>query len=254
MYGNNELKNYWNDDKKVLKAESEALEDKKKNSTNNKTYYTNDNNIKSTNQINLNLSNTEKKKEGINIPILILFFISLGLAIGITYFIIFKLSGIVEERNKEQIRIQKQEEQKYLLERYLQQEKNKNYQREKTITNQRNSIKLDNNIYSDNIYNIQLAINLHYGDNEFTKNLEPFFNNLTTIQLPKNDKIYEFEIKGMLSKYGNFTFIIYKRTNILEYDNQVIKELNRLKKIKFREQRKDVHFYLTVTNKYKLIR
>lgn len=30
MYGNNELKNYWEDNKKVLKAESEALEDKKR--------------------------------------------------------------------------------------------------------------------------------------------------------------------------------------------------------------------------------
>ena len=74
------------------------------------------------------------------------------------------------------------------------------------------------------------------------------------IVLPNNDKIYESEIKGMLSEYGNFTYIIYKRTHILEYDNQVIQELNKLKSIKFREQSKDVYFNLTVTNQYKLIR
>lgn len=248
MKSDNELKNYWNDKEKVLKAENEALEELQKSNINNKKNTFSDDNIKSSNQVNLNISNKEKNNV-INIPLLILFFIGFGLAIWITYFIITKLSGI-EERNK----IQQQRAEEYKRNYYLQQQQNKNYQKEKVINQQRNSIRLDNNIYSDNLYNIQYIVNLYYGDYEFTKNLEPFFSNLTEIYLPKNDKIYEFEIKGMLSEYGNFTYIIYKRTNILEYDNQIIEELNRLKKIKFREQSKDVHFYLTVTNKYKLIR
>ena len=66
MYGNNELKNYWEDNKKVLKAESEALEELKKN---NKKDTSNNHNEKSSNQINLNFSNTENttiKQNSIN--------------------------------------------------------------------------------------------------------------------------------------------------------------------------------------------
>jgi hypothetical protein len=125
--------------------------------------------------------------------------------------------------------------------------------KEEQLIYKRNHLKLDNNIYSNNLYNIQNSIYNYYQDKEFLKNLEPFFNNLTVIKLPRNDKIYEFEIKGILSRYGNFSYIIYKRTNIIEFDNEVIKELERFKKIKFREQQKDIDFSLTITNKYKLI-
>ena len=252
----NELKNYWNDKERVLKAEQEALEELEKSNINKIRNNSSDDNEKSLpdnslNQMNFNISSKENKdenKEKINIPLLILFLIFFGLSIWITYLIITKLSGI-EEKNT----IQQQRAEEYKRNNYIQQQQNKN-NREKTIINQRNSIRLDNNIYSDNLYNIAYVINNYYKDYEFTKNLQPFFNILSKIVLPSNDKIYEFEIKGMLSQYGNFTYVIYKRTNILEYDNQIIQELNRLKTIKFREQSKDVHFSLTITNQYKLIR
>lgn len=202
-------------------------------------------------KINLDYKDNEKT----SITVWILFIISISIAFLLTYFMITKLAEL-EEQNNQKNRI-KQEEIKrakqYQRENYAKQQ-NKDYQRERIIQQQKNSIRLDNNIYSDNLYSIQFDLHRYYRDSEFVRNLEPFFNNLTNIYLPKNDKIYEFEIKGTISQTGKFRFIVYKRTHIKNYDNEIIKELNRLKTIQFREQSKDVHFYLTVTNKYKLIR
>lgn len=129
---------------------------------------------------------------------------------------------------------------------------------EKKIINEeryiRNYIRLDNNIYSNNLKSVYNKIGQYYGDYEFARNLEPFFNILSKIQIPSNNRIYEFEIKGMLSEYGNFSYNLYGTTGINEFDTFVKNELDRFRNIRFREQSKDVHFYFTITNRYNLIK
>lgn len=170
--------------------------------------------------------------------ILLIFLVAFG-----AYFIYIYLEESKEEMNKRQRAIEQQTK--------LLQSQNSQKQSKQSL---KTHIVLDNNIYSNNFNNIAYSINMNYRDVEFTKNLEPFFTNLTNIEISKNDRVYEFEIKGYLSKSGNFTYSINKRTNITEYDSRLIKELDRLKGIKFNEQKKDVDFYLTVTNRYNLIK
>ncbi|OCL82863.1 hypothetical protein [Arcobacter porcinus] len=196
-------------------------------------------NKKQTTQNNVNFKN-----DIIDIkPIIFALFLFTLVIVG-TYFLYTTVENHMQNKNKQQ-KVEKQQINRTQIEQNFNKQYNQGF---------RTHLRLDNNIYSNDFYNIEYAINRKYKDTEFTKNLEPFFNNLTKIEIPNNDRIYEFEIKGMLSEYGNFTYILYKRTNILEYDNKVIKELNRLKSIKFRNQIKDVHFFLTLTNQYNLIR
>jgi hypothetical protein len=114
-------------------------------------------------------------------------------------------------------------------------------------------IKLEDRLYANNYYQIKRSLDYKYGDNAFTQNLKPFFDNLTNIQLP-TDKIYNIEIVGTISKYGNFFYKLYNKSNIIEYDEKLIKELERFKKIQFRNQRKDIDFNMILTNKYHLIK
>ncbi|OCL86850.1 hypothetical protein AAX26_01156 [Aliarcobacter thereius] len=189
-------------------------------------------------------NNINFNQDNIDIKPIIFAALLIVMVIAGTYFLYTTVENHMQEKNSKQ-RLEIQQTKKTQI--------NQNYNKQyKQVF--RTHLKLDNNIYSNDFYYIENAINRKYRDLEFTRNLEPFFNNLTRIEIPKNDRIYEFEIKGMLSEYGNFTYILYKRTNILEYDNKVIKELNRLKSIKFRNQIKDVHFFLTLTNQYNLIR
>lgn len=233
---NNELKNFWNDERKVKKVEKALSKDEnisKKKFNENKE-----------NEPIIKIEKLESKNSNIStVMILGLLFIC---AVFITYLLItiIKEKDLMNQNNLKQI--EKANNNQYY-------QNDQEIRKEEQLIYKRNHLKLDNNIYSNNLYNIQNSIYNYYQDKEFLKNLEPFFNNLTVIKLPKNDKIYEFEIKAILSRYGNFSYIIYKRTNIIEFDNAVIKELERFKKIKFREQQKDIDFSLTITNKYKLI-
>ncbi|MDY3204469.1 MAG: hypothetical protein RBR70_05300 [Arcobacter sp.] len=241
-----ELKNFWNDEEKVKRVEKQLSKEelnyiaKKANKKEEPILNFKENNKE---EPILNISNSESKK--INTLGLLILGILFIISIFMTYFVY----SVIKEKNQSNENFTKE------LERmngigYTQ---NTTENKEENLILKRNHLKLDNNIYSNNLYTIQNKIYNTYKDIEFIKNLEPFFNNLTTIVLPANDKIYEFEIKGILSRYGNFSYIIYKRTNIIEYDNEVIRELERLKKIKFREQKKDIDFSLTITNRYKLI-
>ncbi len=232
----NELKNFWNDERKVKKVEKALSKDEnisKKKFNENKE-----------NEPIIKIEKLESKNSNIStVMILGLLFVC---AVFITYILItiIKEKDLMNQNNLKQI--EKANNNQYY-------QNDQEIRKEEQLIYKRNHLKLDNNIYSNNLYNIQNSIYNYYQDKEFLKNLEPFFNNLTVIKLPRNDKIYEFEIKGILSRYGNFSYIIYKRTNIIEFDNEVIKELERFKKIKFREQQKDIDFSLTITNKYKLI-
>lgn len=255
----NELKNFWNDEKKVKKVEEqlskeerrkEALnfinehsnrKEKKEIKFNNESYFSKDEK-----EPILNINNLESKKSNI-LGLFILVLLIIG-SIFMTYFI-YSIISERNEQNKQNENFTKELER--MNNNVFSQDRIEN--KEETIIYKKNHLKLDNDIYSNNLYAVKNRIYNTYKDIEFVKNLEPFFNNLTTIILPANDKIYEFEIKGIISRYGNFSYIIYKRTNIIEYDNQVIRELERIKKIKFREQQKDVDFSLTITNRYKLI-
>lgn len=232
----NELKNFWNDEKKVKKVEK-AL-------SKNENVYKKRNNQNKENEPLINMGESNNKNSNIS-TILIL-----GLLFVCAVFITYLLITMIKERDLMNQENLKQIERERNSQNY---QNNQIIKKEEQVIYKRNHLKLDNNIYSDNLSNIQYVILDYYKDREFLKNLEPFFNNLTVIKLPRNDKIYEFEIKGILSRYGNFSYIIYKRTNIIEFDNEVIKELERFKKIKFREQHKDIDFSLTITNKYKLI-
>lgn len=234
MKEEDELKNFWNDKKKIEKAEKEISKEisKEIEPKKDKKIFIENENIN-----NMNFNNANEKDSKLPLLILIILFIC---AILVTFIVIDKIN---ENEKTTQNKIN--EEKTIIKKQYSQ---NQSYEKVK-----RNDLKLDNNLYSDNLYKIQNEIYNNYKDSEFVKNLEPFFNNLTIIELPKDNKIYEFEIKGIISKYGNFSYVPYTRTNILEYDNAVIRELERLRKIKFREQTKDIDFSLTVTNKYKLI-
>lgn len=240
-----ELKNYWNDEKRVKKAEKEILKEEL-NFNDKKINIKEKNKIIKENILNeeniLNINNLENKKTNI-LGLFILILLIIGSAF-MTYFIF----TIIQERNENKNFTKELERINNIG--YTQ---NTTENKEENLILKRNHLKLDNDIYSNNLYTIQNKIYNAYKDIEFVKNLEPFFNNLTSIILPTNDKIYEFEIKGIISRYGNFSYIIYKKTNIIEFDNEVIKELERFKKIKFREQKKDIDFSLTITNKYKLI-
>lgn len=177
-----ELKNYWNDEKRVKKAEKEILKEEL-NFNDKKINIKEKNKIIKENILNeeniLNINNLENKKTNI-LGLFILILLIIGSAF-MTYFIF----TIIQERNENKNFTKKLERINNIG--YTQ---NTTENKEENLILKRNHLKLDNDIYSNNLYTIQNKIYNTYKDIEFVKNLEPFFNNLTSIVLPTNDKIY----------------------------------------------------------------
>lgn len=201
-------------------------------------------------RISVNFNNNRKEEKTQTIILTIIILIAFAFVVRLYIYIKEEKRLEIEDYNKKVLAYNKQVEENIKNKKENHDNNQYDYEHiEKTET----SLKFDNNLYGNRLYSIHHSLYNNYRDSEFLKNLEPFFDNLTVIRINK-EKIHNFEIKGLLTRYGNFTYIIYKRTNIQEYDNQIIKELERLKKIKFREQIKDIDFSMTITNKYHLIK
>jgi cbb3-type cytochrome oxidase subunit 3 len=252
MKVDNELKNFWNDKEKVKRAEEKILKEESeriikkpiKNDYIEKNDFNENINFNSSN-LNKNINFAEERKSKAPIIILIILFI---ISIIMTYFVYEKIKKAEEENIKAQQIIEYQRQLREAQKQNQVKQINTYYQ------NNRTTMKLDGNMYSNNFYNIEYSINNYYQDREFTKNLEAIFNTLTNINIKNTNEVYEFEFKGLMSRFGDFTYIPYRKTNNTEYNEAIFKELNRFKNIKFREQSKDVSFSFTLTNKYQLIR
>lgn len=254
---NTELKDYWKDEEKVKRVEEKIL--KKESEENLKKPIKNDyeEKIDSNENINFNSNNfnkninfnenEEEKKSKIPIIILGILFI---ICIIMTYLVYNKIKDAQEVNvRNQQIEEYNKKLNEYQTRNNQVKQLNPSYQ-----NNTRTTMQLDGNMYSNNFYNIEYSINNYYKDREFTKNLEAFFNTLTSININNTNEIYEFEFKGLISRFGDFTYIPYRKTSNTEYNEAIFRELNRFKNIKFREQSKDVSFSFILTNKYQLIR
>lgn len=204
------LKNYWNDVKKVNKIEKNSLKQEMKKENNN--------------QINMNLN--DENKSSISLGIIAVLAIA---GTALLYFYIQKekqneidtYNSAVREYNKSVIEQQKRDSKNSYT--------NKNYAESKYFKIKYETI--GNNYDPNFIYNMNVIIN-----------------NLNGVSSRVNDNNYQIEIVGNISSYGDLFYKIYKKKNSSEYDNEFNEILEELKKIKFKKQTKYVDFKIYIHN------
>lgn len=204
------LKNYWNDEKKVNKIEKNPPKQEIKKEHNN--------------QINMNLDDENKS------PIVLGIISVIAIAgTALLYFYIQELkqneideyNRAVREYNKSVIEQQKRDSKNSYT--------NKNYGESKYFKIKYETI--GNNYDSNFIYNMNVIIN-----------------NLNGVLSRVNDNNYQIEIVGNISSYGNLFYKIYKKKNSSEYDKEFNEILEELKKIKFKIQTRNMDFKIYIHN------
>lgn len=117
--------------------------------------------------------------------------------------------------------------------------------KEKKDIQNKNINNYENNSYKD--FNIKIEYT-RYEDYNFIYNIQTIINELNKIKSKENENDYKIEIVGNISEYGNLFYKIYKRNNSYFYDDDFNKTLENLKKVKFREQSKNVNFKIYIHN------
>jgi hypothetical protein len=203
------LKNYWNDEKKVKKIEKNSPKEEIKREDNK--------------QISMNFDEENKSS-----MLGIIAVIAILVTVLLYFYIQEEKQNEIDAYNKAVI-----EYNKSVIEQQKRNSKNsyvnKNYNNSKYFKIKHETI--------ENNY-----------DYSFMYNISVIENQLNNVVSRENDNNYQIEIVGNISAYGNLFYKIYKIKNSSEYDNEFNQILEEVKKIKFKKQSEDVDFKIFIHN------
>lgn len=229
MTNKNELRNYWEDDKRkkiIKKLENENINNNKQNeyiTTNKQNEDTNINKENKKENIKINL-NKELEDDNSTIIYLIATLLMIGLVIGLYLY--------YENETKKEIEYLKA--QKIIQSNEYSNNRIK-YENEKKETINKKGFKISYKNLDNNTYFYDYNTNI-------------ILDNIKSVLSNKNDNDYKIEIICNISKYGTFFYKMYNIKSNKEYNENFIKILNEMKKIKFREKEKDSNFKITIHN------